>query len=131
MEEFKERDDLIERFQDCVVEKGMKLEDIFSRILAIKNLDDAELSFDDLENCFKVMKFKVSKEKFERFAAIMIQNDEGKLMVRDFLKERRQKKAGNMGKKRNFFCKFEEICNYIGSIISNENLTDFGRLLKG
>jgi hypothetical protein len=67
----------------------MKLEDIFSRILAIKNLDDAELSFDDLENCFKVMKFKVSKEKFERFAAIMIQNDEGKLMVRDFLKERR------------------------------------------
>jgi hypothetical protein len=36
-----------------------------------------------------------------------------------------------MGKKRNFFCKFEEICNYIGSIISNENLTDFGRLLKG
>jgi hypothetical protein len=35
------------------------------------------------------MKFKVSKEKFERFAAIMIQNDEGKLMVRDFLKERR------------------------------------------
>ena len=48
MEEFKERDDLIERFQDCVAEKGMKLEDIFSRILAIKNLDDAELSFDDL-----------------------------------------------------------------------------------
>jgi hypothetical protein len=67
MEKLRRRDEIIKNFAATLRNNGLSYKIIFSNFLGIKNLQDAELSVDQIKMCFTYMKFKVDDDKFISF----------------------------------------------------------------
>jgi len=66
-----ERDDVIRNFGNALTEKGLTFQVCFEQILGITNAADAEISQDQLEQCFQLMGFAYGIKKIDKFMKAM------------------------------------------------------------
>ena len=130
---------MIGNFGDCLAEKGISFEVCFEQILGIKNVDDAEITKDQLKHCFQLMGFDGAHNKIDEFLKIVCQQGEDVIMVSELMEENKKLQSGTadadklntLGKQMRRFYKNEDIEEHLGALIVECKMLDFGHLLKG
>ena len=87
IDKLRHRDEIIKNFAAVLRNKGLSYKMIFSNFLGIKNLQEAELTPDQIRLMFRFMEFQVKEDDFNDFIVTLSQSEDQKIFVRDLLKQ--------------------------------------------
>ena len=141
--EQRQLDDLIVKFNTCLIKNGLTFEMVFEKIMGFRIVKEAEMTKSQLQLCFKLLEFAITEEDFRALFDFFRAGKKDKISVDRFKKESEKLKSGKLlenakktqqmaiSRSLRRFNSSLETERFIARVLEEQKLDYVGPLLKG